>query len=206
MKEGPISSSTVRRGGILFLVIGLLFTVLLLRILLLQTVDYEKYRDKVLSQMTTTTRLPATRGNIYDRNGKVLATNITTYRVFISPNGIKRGQETLDEKLENKEIKKEDYVVYKDVIADGLSEILSASRETIDKQIAMTQYLDRTIKKEVPEEDAYRVRELIATYALEDMIYLEATSTRYYPYESLAAQTIGFTGSDGAGLYGLELQ
>ena len=206
MKEDPISSSTVRRGGILFLVIGLLFLVLLLRILLLQTVDYEKYRDKVLSQMTTTTKLPATRGNIYDRNGKVLATNITTYRVFISPNGIKRGQETLDEKLADKKIKAEDYVIYKDVIAEGLSEILSVSRETIDKQIAMTQYLDRTIKREVPEEDAYRVRELIATYALEDMIYLEATSTRYYPYETLAAQTIGFTGSDGAGLYGLELQ
>jgi stage V sporulation protein D (sporulation-specific penicillin-binding protein) len=38
------------------------------------------------------------------------------------------------------------------------------------------------------------------------MIYLEAQSTRYYPGNTLAAQVIGFTGSDGNGLFGLEIQ
>ena len=38
------------------------------------------------------------------------------------------------------------------------------------------------------------------------MIFLEAQSTRYYPGGSLAAHIIGFTSSDGAGLYGLEYQ
>lgn len=206
MERNPIGTHTIRRAGILLLIVGLVFLILLLRIVLLQTVGFEGYREKVLSQSTTETPLPATRGTIYDRNGNVLATNVTTYRVFISPNGILKGQKALDTALEEKEIDRSEYITYTEVIADGLSEILGVSRETVLKQAAMTHYLDRTIKKEVPEEDAYKVRELIATYKLEDMIYLEATSTRYYPYQTLAAQTIGFTGADGSGLYGLELQ
>ncbi|MBQ2734914.1 MAG: PASTA domain-containing protein, partial [Clostridia bacterium] len=39
---------------------------------------------------------------------------------------------------------------------------------------------------------------------LQRMIYLQTTSTRYYPYGSLAAHALGFSGSDGTGLYGLE--
>lgn len=206
MERDTISTHTVRRGGIVLLIVGLVFSILLLRVVLFQTVDFERYQEKVLSQMTTKTTLPADRGTIYDRNGKVLATNVTTYRVFISPNGISKAQKELDRKLADKEIKKEEYVEYKTVISDGLSEILGVGKDTVLRQIGMTNYLDRTIKKDVPEETAYKVRELIAEYSLEDMIYLEATSTRYYPYGSLAAQTIGFTGSDGSGLYGLELQ
>lgn len=205
-KFGTISASTIRRSGIVLLVVGLLFSVLLLRIFLFQTVDFERYRDQVFSQSTTETPLPATRGTIYDRNGNILATNITTYRVFISPNGINAGQLALDKQLAADEIPEEKYVIYANIIAEGLSEILDVSIETVQRQIGMTRYLDRTIKKEVSEEDAYQVRELIAQYGLEDMVYLEATSTRYYPCDTLAAQTIGFTGSDGSGLYGLELQ
>lgn len=201
-----VSTHTVRRGGILLLILGAVFLGLLLRIVLLQTVDFTRYQEKVLSQMTTKTTLPATRGTLYDRNGNVLATNVTSYRVFVSPRGIREGQKELDAKLESKEIKQSEYIVYENVISEGLSEILGVTKESVLKQTAMTQYLDRTIKKEVPEEDAYKVRELIAEYELEDMIYLEATSTRYYPYGSLAAQTVGFTGGDGSGLYGLELR
>ena len=36
------------------------------------------------------------------------------------------------------------------------------------------------------------------------MVFLEATATRYYPYETLAAHTLGFTNSEGVGIYGLE--
>ena len=47
--------------------------------------------------MTTESKVAADRGKIYDRNGNVLATNVTTYRVFISPSSIKLAQDDLDE-------------------------------------------------------------------------------------------------------------
>jgi epoxyqueuosine reductase QueG len=58
---------------------------LLSRILFYQTVGYEKYRDKVLNRITTEAEVIAERGKIYDRNGVLLATSTTTYRVFIAP-------------------------------------------------------------------------------------------------------------------------
>lgn len=206
MQRDPINAETKRRGGVLFITIVVIFSFLLLRVLLYQTVDFDRYREKVLLQKTTETVLTAERGTIYDRNGKVLATNTTTYRVFISPNGILQAQKAMDKLKDSGGVKEEDYLRYASLIATRLSEILAVEESYVLKQTEMTHYLDRTIKKEVHEEDAYKVRELIAEYALEDMLYLEATSTRYYPYASLAAQTLGFTGGDGSGLYGLELQ
>ena len=76
---------TLRRAGILWFVMIAAFVYLLVRIPILQTGGYEKYRNKVLSQLTTESSVTAERGRIYDTNRTVLATNVTTYRVFISP-------------------------------------------------------------------------------------------------------------------------
>ena len=69
-----------------------------------------------------------------------------------------------------------------------------------------TKYLDRTIARKVDENKADEIREFIAEYSLERMIFLEAQSTRYYPGGSAASHVLGFTSNDGECLYGLELQ
>ena len=78
-------TNTVKRAGIIGVFIISAFAFLLLRILFYQTLGYEKYRDKVLNQITTEVEVVAERGKIYDRNGVLLATSVTTYRVFIAP-------------------------------------------------------------------------------------------------------------------------
>lgn len=67
----------------------------------------------------------------------------------------------------------------------------------------MTHYADRTIKKNVEEEDASAVQEFISDNSLSKQIYVEPSSKRYYPYNDLAAQVIGFVGTDG-GILGIE--
>ena len=84
----PLRPRVARRSSILLLCAAALFGLLLLRILLLQTLGYSYYRQKVLEQMTTEAQVTAARGNIYDKNGVILATNISTYRIFISPSSI----------------------------------------------------------------------------------------------------------------------
>ncbi len=199
MSEGPISTSAMRRSFILGGVMFAVFAALMLRILWIQTVNFEQYQTKVIEQMTTESPVPANRGKIYDRNGNVLATNITTYRVFISPSSIKNAQASLGEDATTQ---------YASLISRGLSEILEDVKyEDVYKQATQyTAYLDRTIRRKVSEEDADRVREFIEEHSLNDMIYLEAQSTRYYPGNTLGAHVLGFTSSDGVGLYGLELQ
>ena len=60
------------------------------------------------------------------------------------------------------------------------------------------------IANQISEEDAEKVRKFIDEYELTSQIYLRAGAIRYYPYGDLAAHTLGFTNSDGIGIYGLE--
>ena len=185
-------TKTLKRAAILGFGISLVFVFLLLRILVLQTVEYEKYQRKVISQITTETVIEADRGAIYDANGILLASNVTTYRVFISPSAIKSESNATG-------------VDYADMISYGLSQLLEGvSYDDVQLQAGKTHYLDRTIARKVSGEVAKQIREFIKQNSLEDMIFLEATATRSYPYETLAAHTIGFTNNDGTGIYGLE--
>ena len=185
-------TQTIKRAAVLATAVSLAFVLLMLRILILQTVEYEKYQAKVISQLTTQTTIEADRGAIYDANGILLAGNVTTYRVFIAPRTIKEASD-------------ENGVDYADMISHGLSERLEdVSYEDVKFQTTKTQYLDRTIARKVTSDVAKQLRAFIAENGLENMIYLEATATRYYPYESLGAHTIGFTNNDGTGIYGLE--
>ncbi len=192
----PLHPRVLRRSVILLGMAFFLFGLLLLRILLLQTVYYDHYQQKVLEQMTTESSVRAYRGNIYDRNGVLIATNISTYRVFISPASIQRAQGNHDAVDSD--------VRLDEMISEQLAELLDEDYAWVLKQTTYTKQLDRTIKREVDEDTADRVREFIAEYGFEQMIYLETTYTRYYPYGRMASHVMGFTGSDGTGLYGLE--
>ena len=196
--EGNLHPKTVKRAGVLLGIAVLLFSALLVRIFLLQTVKYDYYRQKVLGQITTESSVNASRGNIYDANGIPLATNITTYRVFLSPSSIARAQSLHDQEGSN--------IRLDTLISENLSQILNVSYDYVLKQTTYTRYLDRTIAREVDEDTADLVRAFIDEYDLEQMIYLESTHTRHYPYSALASHVLGFTGSDGTGLYGLEFQ
>ena len=195
MQDGSATTRAIRRSTLVGIIIFAVFGILLIRILLIQTVDFEKYQSKVIEQMTTESAVPANRGKIYDKNGNILATNITTYRVFISPSGIKTAEEEQNKK-------------YVDIIAKGLSTLIDdVTYEEVHKQaVQYTEYLDRTIARKVDERKADEIRKFISENKLETMVYLEAQSTRYYPSGSLAAHVLGFTSTDGDGLYGLELQ
>ena len=192
----PIHPKVIKRSVALLVIVGILFSLLLLRVLILQTVHYDRYQQKVIEQMTTESKVTAKRGNLYDANGVLLATNVTTYRVFISPSSI---ASAISESAQTG-----DNVKFDILIAENLSAILDVEYDFVLKQTTYTKYLDRTIEREVSEETADRVRAFVAEYGLQRMVYLEATNTRYYPYASLASHVIGFTGSDGTGLYGLE--
>ena len=192
---GPI---TLKRGVVVELLMLAVFAALLLRVLLIQTLDFEKYQSKVIDQLTVESAVAADRGNIYDRQGRILATNVTAYRVFIAPRSIQTVQE-------------ENYgqggTQQAQMIAAGLSEILEGvSYDYIMEQTTYTDKLDRTVARNVDEETAERVRAFVKDNKLNTQVYLEAVSIRYYPYGSLASHLIGFTSSDGEGLYGVEYQ
>ena len=196
MIGGSPSTSLRRRAGGICIFLSLVFIALTLRIFFFQTFQFKKFEQNVIDQITQETSVSADRGNIYDKNGIVIATNVTTYRLFVDPAVIAKTAE-------------KDGVDYADTIARGLSAIdsLNLTYEDVTKQMSYTKYRDRTVARHLTEEQADSVRAFMETSGIDDkaLVFLQATSKRYYPYESLASHVLGFTGSDGSGLYGLEL-
>lgn len=202
MPQKSVSTSLYKRSYLMIVLIAAAFVFLTFRILALQTEDYERYQKEVISQMTTESVIPADRGDIYDTNGVLLATDVTVYRVFISPKDIQnaiKGTTNADGEY----IKKPRPELDK-LIAEKLSEMLGADYDTIIEKTAKVNRLDETIAKNVENDIAQKVREFIAENNLYSEIHLEATSKRYYCYDSLASSVLGFTGSENNGLYGLE--
>ena len=209
----PKNPRTVKRSSIVALTLCVVYVYLLLHVLWLQTVDFKKYQDKVINQITTESNVKASRGKIYDCNGALLVTNITTYRVFISPREIHAAEDrmTIDGFFYKKRFGMSDFEVesgwtHTEYVAKELAKILGVNEQEVLKQTTYTTYLDRTIARNVSADVANRVRAFVAANNLEDQVFLEATSTRYYPYNSLASSVLGFTTADGSGVYGLELQ
>lgn len=213
MVSSPKKSGTVKRSTILASGIAVFFLVLLVHILIIQTFKFDVYQAKVISQITTESNISAERGKIYDCNGAILATNVTAYRVFISPRGIRSAENrtSIDGFLFKKRFgmsasEVESGLTHTEFVAKELSKILNVDYEMVLKQTTYTSYLDRTIARNVDKETAERVRAFISANNLEDEVFLEAVSVRYYPYSELASGVIGFITADGMGAYGLELQ
>ncbi len=194
---GKIDIYFMRRALTATLAITLVFTMLLVRIFAYQTYGYEKYRSKVVEQLTTESPAIAKRGEIYDSQGRTLATNITTYRVYISPSAISSAQKALDKRASTS---------ISDKISKGLSEILSLDYDFVFEKTQKRGRLDETVAKNVDGEKAKEIRQFIIDNRLENLLFLEATYKRYYPYDTLASHVLGFTSTDGVGLYGLEYQ
>lgn len=211
MAQRNVNSITAKRGVILLSVFALFAFFLVAVVFNMQVFEYETYQQEVIDQITVENTIPAERGTIYDRNGNVIAANQTTWRVFISPVDI---QSAMYSTAIERAIYRVRYGESLEVstlgdrqdtlIADGLSEILGVDRDMILKKTAMSGRRDETLKKNVDKETADAVRAFIEKHSLRRQVYLEATNRRYYTYGNLASQTIGFTGADGQGLYGLE--
>ena len=198
MKRERIGTATATRAIIVFAVIALAFVAVAVRILFLQTVLFDHYQKKVVDQLTTESTISPERGRIYDADGSLLAANVTAYRVFISPSGIKSlMQKSYDEG--NAELIHADQL-----IAEGLAGILGMEVDDVLELTKKTSSLDMTVKRDVDRATADEVLRFISDHGLGNVVFAEATSKRYYPYGTLAANILGFTDADGNGLYGLE--
>lgn len=175
-----------KRAMIWLGVMGIACMIVLGRLFYMQYMQYDHYQSKVIDNIQQESVIPAKRGEIFDRNRTPLATNITTYRLFISPVDI---QEAGNEES----------------IAAYLSEYLDLDYQTVYEKAKRENMKDITVERNLSEDQAEEIRTYISENECQTQIYLEATSQRYYPLGSLAASIIGAMGTDG-GLFGLEME
>ncbi len=177
-------------GIVAFIVLGVQLYNVMIR-------EHDKYQEMAVRQQTRSVAVSASRGTIYDANGKTLARSATAYTVFISPYEIKLYHE--------KEYKKNEKV-YNDepmLIATELNRILGADIDTMLEQMKDTKSWYKTVATKISAELANEVRKFKEEQSIAG-VHIEEDSKRYYPCGDLACHVIGFVGRDNFGLEGIE--
>ena len=206
--RGSHSKRTIFRRTVFMMVVCgvLMFIPLGWKLWNIAIVHHDEYQLKASNQQTLDMSVSASRGNIYDRNGNVMAMSATVYNLILSPNDLVKSVPTEDE--EGNELSDSLYdaavsAKQEQVKRDLMALIPTLDEEKLDTQIHATKYSYREVKTNIEEEDAEAIREYISENKTSAYLYLIPSTKRYYPYSSLAAQALGFVNADG-GAYGIE--
>lgn len=169
------------RIKVIFLILLLLFLFIVLRVFYIQMIDYKKLNKYASDLWSRDLPLEANRGLILDRNGVVLADNLTTTSLVLIPNQIKNKKEATEK----------------------LAEILNVTFDEMKQHV----YKKTSIERVHPEGRrlSYDVAEKISALEL-DGVYLVKEAKRYYPYGNILSHSLGYVGIDNQGLSGLELE
>ena len=165
---------------IALLIITFVFIVIIARVFYIQVIDYKKLNKYAGNLWSRNLPIKADRGLIYDRNGVILADNVTTTSLVLIPNQIKDKEETTQK----------------------LAEILGVSYEDMYKHVSKKTSIERVHPegRQLSYETADKIKDLKL-----DGVYLVKESKRSYPYDTYLAHTLGFVGVDNQGLSGIEL-
>lgn len=161
-----------------------IFIFMAIRVTSIKLLKGEEYTKGALSNMLKSESIIIPqRGNIVDRNNKVLATSTLTYNVVLSPSDI------LGTK---KETQTETY--------NGLEKALGIKATDIKKRV-----------EERPTSKNYVLKRKVEADIIEPLkqlqgVFLEKTYKRQYPSGESAAQVLGFFNKNDEGQYGIEQQ
>lgn len=163
-----------------FLLIFCLLFIIICRVFYIQVFSYDKLSSLAESLWSRKLPIGADRGEIYDRKGRVLATNLTTTSLVLIPNQIKNPEE----------------------VAQKLSEILNSDYNDMLAHVTKKTSIERVHPegRQLSYDIASKIEELHF-----DGVYLVKESKRYYPYGTVLSHVLGYVGIDNQGLSGLEL-
>lgn len=168
----------------------LIFTLLIGRIGFLQFVQGNYLKEQAYNQQAINQIISPKRGNIYDSTGKALAISAQVDTITINPS-------KLVEKTN------EATTTLKETVAKGLSEIFELDyNETLNKVNSSSQV--ETIAKKVDQTKVATLKNWMKENNISVGINIDEDNKRYYPYNNLASQVIGFCGNDNQGLSGIE--
>jgi penicillin-binding protein 2 len=91
-----LGSSTKIRFRLVIYFLIILITALVVRLYFLQVMSGEVYAQEASTSILREKNIPAPRGNIYDRNGKLLVRSIPSPAVMVDPRLVSKNEEVLD--------------------------------------------------------------------------------------------------------------
>jgi len=179
----PVASKKLVYGISIILII---FALLILRIAYIQFIQGGKLKELASRQQTTNRIISPNRGTIYDSTGKVLAQSAAVDTITINPTKIKED--------------------YKEKVAKALSGIFELNYDKVLEQVKSKSSVETIIKK-VEQDKIDELKEWMENNEKASVgINIDEDVKRYYPYNNLASNLIGFCDTDNNGQEGLELK
>ena len=169
---------------IVLISIFVLMLALLGRIAYLQFIDGQYLQTLATSQQTKTETIIAKRGTIFDSTGEVLAISYDTDKIYINPS-----------EIEDKN---------KEFVAQGLGAILGIDSSQLLSKLneSTTRFL---VAEDVEKQKIDKLTEWKKNLKFKTGISINDSTSRYYPFGSLASTVLGFVNSENHGSYGVEL-
>jgi cell division protein FtsI (penicillin-binding protein 3) len=172
----PARNSSNLRLYVLASILALWCCGICLRLVYLQIFRYGSFEQRAMHQQNRTEEVSPRRGIIYDRNGRELAMSIAVESVFAVPSDVPD--------------------------LPGTISLISRITKSDPHEILARCKASKTfcwVARKADAETADRIRELNLRG-----IYFQKESKRFYPKRELAAQVIGYVGTDDEGLSGIE--
>ena len=173
------------------LIVLLLFVLLSVRLIYINTEEGEEYERQILSQQRyDSVTLPYKRGDILDTKGSVFATSEKVYNVILDTKLLRVAEEKVEPTLDALE---EYFELDKDAIEDYMEDNPNSQYYVLKKQLTyeeISPYVELRDSEDSP--------------ISKKGVWFEDEYKRIYPNGTLACDIIGFTGKDNTGMYGLE--
>ena len=165
----------------LVLVLLALMGVVVLRYAWLQLVQGSELAERMRFQVGHDYSVQSPRGAIVDRNGRELAVSTMTKSLFVDPNHVEDAEQ----------------------LAKDLSPLIDKSEADILEDIAVGGGFS-WVKRRLEQAEYEAVRALIREKGYAVCLGFRDEAKRYYPNDMLAANLLGFVGTDDKGLDGIE--
>lgn len=179
-----VKISTKRKMKNMIFLFLIAFLVLIVRIGYLQFAEGDKLSNLAYEQQTSDRKINPNRGKIYDATMKnILAQSSTVQSITVNPNSIKE----------------------KEKVARELSDLFQLDYEKTLKKLQKRTAIQKIINK-VDTDKANELRKWMNDNNIQEGINIDEDTKRYYPFNSLASQVIGFCGGDNQGLTGIEAE
>jgi penicillin-binding protein 2 len=182
-----VIDSFVIRVGLLVLIAFLMFSVLVIRLWIMQMVRSSEYEYKDRKQSARRIRIPAMRGEILARDGTAIVRNRPSFNVLFHP-----GEMTTERSRDQAKFIMDNA----DQVANVLGRENPLTLENVRRHLNYQPGLPLTAFKDLTEEERGRLDELFPPVR---GLEVTAEPMREYPFGSLAAQLIGYVGNEDPG-------
>lgn len=190
------TNRTRRRVAVAMILILIFAAVFVFRLVDIQVVRAASYNEASFGKMSIPETVFGRRGDIVDSTGRILATQEMTYNVTVSP----RNAREFSRKGERGDIKVSPQ--------QAATEIAAYTKQTPDEIIGII----NAALKDNPNSDFAYLTKGVDVDTFKKLVqlnipwlYFEQNPSRSYPYGAVAGNVLGYVGSDGQALAGLEL-